>query len=249
MEVFVGIGFLAFAVAALVVGIRLLLLWRRTRMLPELLIGIGVLGIGPVGFGGLMVGTLLASQEKPLAGGVCLLGSLAVIVGVQSNWIFNWRVYHPQSRRIAVMVSWVAALQVANFLYRAFDTGFIPHGAGDLATHFQSVLQLGCLLWGSFEALRFWMQMRRRVALGLATPELANRFLLWGIGTGSAGLGSALGTSYAIVTGIPYSEAPWMVATLSAHGFVAAVAMWLAFLPPAAYTRWIHSRLTLEALD
>ena len=47
----VWVGFIAFFVVALVVGVRVLMLARRTRELPELLMGIGVLGIGPVGFG------------------------------------------------------------------------------------------------------------------------------------------------------------------------------------------------------
>ena len=42
MESFVWVGFVAFFVASLSVGVRLVLLWGRTRQLPELLIGIGV---------------------------------------------------------------------------------------------------------------------------------------------------------------------------------------------------------------
>jgi hypothetical protein len=51
LESFVWVGFAAFFVASLTAGVRLVMLWRRTRELPELLIGIGVLGIGPVGYG------------------------------------------------------------------------------------------------------------------------------------------------------------------------------------------------------
>ena len=39
----IHVGFLAFFVVALVVGVRLVHLWWRTRQLPELLIGLGVL--------------------------------------------------------------------------------------------------------------------------------------------------------------------------------------------------------------
>jgi hypothetical protein len=51
----IWVGFVAFFVVALTVGVRVLLLARRTRELPELLMGIGVLGIGPVGFGLMVV--------------------------------------------------------------------------------------------------------------------------------------------------------------------------------------------------
>ena len=58
MEYAVAIGFGSFLLASLVVGVRLILLSHRTRQLPELLIGVGVLGIGPLGFGLSMIGAL-----------------------------------------------------------------------------------------------------------------------------------------------------------------------------------------------
>jgi len=42
MNPLILVGFLTFFVVALTVGVRLLLLWGRTRQLPELLMGIGV---------------------------------------------------------------------------------------------------------------------------------------------------------------------------------------------------------------
>ena len=78
--------------------------------------------------------------------------------------------------------------------------------------------------------------------MGLGDPVVANRFLLWGIGAGAAGLGSAIGTLVQLVTGVVSTQVPWVLASSSAHGFVAAVAMWLAFMPPAAYTRWVGAR-------
>ncbi len=125
----------------------------------------------------------------------------------------------------------------------------LPSACCAAADHLRNTLQIGCLCWGSFEALRFWLRMRRRLALGLANPEVANRFLLWGIGAGTAGLGSAIGTLFAIVTGVSYLEAAWMVALLSGLGFIAAVAMWLAFLPPATYTRWILAKASPRAFE
>ena len=50
MGLLTALGFGCFFLVSLAVGLRLVLQWRRTRQLPELLIGIGVLGIGPVGF-------------------------------------------------------------------------------------------------------------------------------------------------------------------------------------------------------
>ena len=79
METFALLGFLTFFVASLAVGVRLVLLWRRTRQLPELLIGIGVLGIGPVGFGSMMVGVaLLERAHAPALAGLAFgVGSVS----------------------------------------------------------------------------------------------------------------------------------------------------------------------------
>ena len=44
------------------------------------------------------------------------------------------------------------------------------------------------------------------------------------------------------LTGFDASGGPATGLVLSAHGTVAAVAMWLAFLPPQRYRRWIERR-------
>ena len=77
----IATGFIAFFLVSLTVGVRLLLLWRRTRQLPELLIGIGVLGIGPVGFGLQMAGAvrMQAGHDPEL---LFLLGYFAAGCGV-----------------------------------------------------------------------------------------------------------------------------------------------------------------------
>jgi hypothetical protein len=89
--------------------------------------------------------------------------------------------------------------------------------------------------------------MRRRVRLLLADPVVANRFLLWGFGAGAAGFGSALGGVVQWWTGLPPLELPGLMLSSSLHGLAAAIAMWLAFVPNAAYTRWVRSRAALSA--
>ena len=50
MQLFLGIALLTFVLAASVVGLRLLALARRTRQLPELLVGVGFSLIGLLGY-------------------------------------------------------------------------------------------------------------------------------------------------------------------------------------------------------
>lgn len=238
-------GFLAFFVVSLLVGVRLVRLAARTRRLPELLMGIGVLGIGPVGFGGIVVASGLAHDAPALSRLVAGAASAAVALGVAAKFLFNWRIYRPSSRLVA-LVSLVGVVAAAGTLAAEnIATGFDTAAWRGPGWHVaRSVLQVGCLLWGAGEALLYWRRMRRRVALGLADPLVADRFLLWGIGAGAAGLGSAIGTAVLLVSGRAPLEQTWVTMSSSLHGLVAAAALWLAFLPPAAYRRRVRARAT-----
>lgn len=233
----VWIGFAAFFVGSSIVGVRLLLLWRRTRQLPELLIGLGVLGIGPVGFGLMVVSQLLAT-EHPLAGRIGFATAfLAVSGGALAKYLFNWKVYHPNSPWMRRLVYLCGAALLANYLADLVLTGFENPAQPSPSYFTRSFLQQACLFWGSIEALRYWSKMRRRVSLGIADPLVANRFLCWGVGAGAAAVGSAVGTVAQMATGVGMLEMPWVTLSSSAHGLIAAIAIWLAFLPPAAYRR------------
>jgi len=242
----IWIGFGAFFLVSLTVGIRLLLLWQRTRELPELLIGIGVLGIGPLGFGCLMIGPLLEPSWPWLARALVGLGLFAAGAGVVAKYVFNWRVYHPDNAKLKLL-AWVAGLILAGTLiHSAWASGFTDASAVGARYILRQSLQVGCLLWGSVEALRYWVMMRKRVRLGLADPVVANRFLMWGIGAGAAGWGSFVGSAAQAITGVPSLEIPWVAVSSSLHGLVAAVALSLAFLPPAAYRRFIAARAEIR---
>jgi hypothetical protein len=237
----IWVGFLAFFVAALVVGVRLVLLARRTRRLPELCIGVGVLGIGPVGFGFYVFAQQLG-VTSPLHTVLTATGMLAVAAGVCCKFVFNWRVYNPSNRSLRMLVVAVVLAHVVTFAYQGLGPGFAAYNELTWSYYLRILLQIGALLWGSAEALRYWGVMRRRTRVGLADPVVTNRFLLWGIGAGAAGVGSLIGTAAQIVLSAPSYEVPWVLASSSAHGLVAALAMWLAFLPPAAWTRLIQRR-------
>lgn len=234
-------GFLAFFVVALVVGVRLVALARRTRQLPELLIGVGVLGIGPVGFGGILAATLAEPGSPGLARVLGGAAAIAVASGVAAKYVFNWRIYRAESRLAAMACgAGIAGVALAVAL-EGVATGFSPRAWRGAGWHvLRSAFQIGCLLWGASEALVYWGKMRRRVRLGLADPLLANRFLLWGIGAGAAGVGSAIGVVAQLVTGRPPLDQAWVTMSSSLHGLVSASALWLAFVPPQAYRRWVR---------
>jgi hypothetical protein len=238
----VWVGFLAFFAVALVVGVRVLLLARRTRELPELLMGIGVLGIGPVGFGLMVVAQQLQGSHPGLHPFVVAGALVAVSCGVFAKFVFNWRVYHPDSTAAKAVTLAAGAGLVGTFAYSGLVHGFTDLGPVSPQYLLRTSLQVGCLLWGAAESFAYFMKMRRRVRIGLADPVVANRFLMWAIGAFAAGWGTAVGIAAQLVTGTDITRSEGVMASSSLHGLVAAIAIALAFVPPRSYLRYIRER-------
>jgi hypothetical protein len=241
------LGFGAFFVASATVGVRLVVLGSRDREIPELLIGIGVLGIGPVGFGSMTLGQLVAVDHDAIGRLIYACGLVAVAVGAVSKFAFNTIVYH-RSSRVAQGLCVLAGVTLAScFVANGIANGFRNVNQMDVYYVVRTLPTIGCLLWGSAEAMRYWIMMRRRARLGLAEPVVTNRFLLWGVGAGAAGIGTCVGLIAQWHTGLAPIEMPWVMLSSSLHGMVAAVAMWLAFLPPVRYRRWVLERAGLTS--
>jgi len=229
-------------ISSLVIGVRLLLLWHRTRRLPELLIACGILGIGPVGFAFTLIATS-SGEALPLLASVCLAAALlSTSGGAFATAIFNWRVFHPDAPGLRLVVGAVALLFVVAFLWEALNSGFADPNLNASGFRLYSMLSTTILLWGAAESLRYFTMMRRREKLGLADPLVTNRFLLWGLGIGAAGLGSAISVTACTVTGQHMLSIPWVTISNSLHGLTAAVLMWVAFIPPGFYRRFVESR-------
>lgn len=242
MGPWVAIGFVAFMVSSLVIGVRLLVLWHRTRRLPELLIACGILGIGPVGFA-FTLGAKSSGETLPALASACFAAALlSTAGGAFATAIFNWRVFRPDVPALPLLVGAVALAFVAAFLWEAVATGFADPNAAGYGFRLQTTLSTAILLWGAAESLRYFTMMRRRARLGLADPLVTNRFLLWGFGIGAAGVGSAISVTAQLVTGQHFLAVPWLTISNSLHGLTAAVLMWVAFIPPGFYRRFIESR-------
>jgi hypothetical protein len=241
MKLVVVIGFAAFFVSSLAIGCRLLWLARRNRGLPELLIGLGILGIGPAGFA-LTIFAMLASGHPGLVFATLATAQLAISAGATSAYVFNWQVFRPESRLAQAVIGLAVAGFAVTFVGRwlhgsyALPVRLDPWMLGTTAN------VIVCMWWGAFESLRYWALMRRRVRLGLADAVVANRFLLWGIGIGAAGVGSAVGSVMMLASGNAVRGLDGSTLSNSLFGLVSAVAMWVAFLPPAAYRRWLTAR-------
>ena len=243
MEAVTWFGFAAFALVSSVVGVRLLAQWIRTRELPELLIGVAVLGIGPCGFAFAVFSSLLVEAWPLASQGLWAIAAVAMNAGGLATYVFTWKVFRPREAWARVVVATASVVFVATLIADGIATGFTFPGdpQATLPLQISGWVRIAALAWGAAESIAYYAKMRRRSRLGLADPVVTNRFLLWGMGIGSAAWGSAVATLVPLFLGVPGFEIPWLQLSSSLHGLVAAVAMGLAFVPPRAYVAYIES--------
>jgi len=238
-----GMG--AFLVACVIVGVRLLLLSSRTRRLPELALGVGLLCIG---LGYLTAGAGLRLREAGGAPGgtLLVLGSLLLGLGGSAAAFFTWRVFRPE-RRFAAVAAWTGVATTAG----VFVTGLLVGGFRDihLWDHYAAALSVvrgAILAWCAAEAFSYWSRMRRRLALGLADAVVTNRFLLVGLAIGGGAVTCGMSVAGVLVShGKPFP--PGLELAMAATGLAVAVTMWLGFLPPPSYCRFVEKRAATAA--
>jgi hypothetical protein len=234
----------AFVLAACVIGVRLILLHRRTRQAPEGLLGWGLLSSGGLGYG-LMIFSALRSQVLLAAGTpsdalafVSGLGWVIHNVGVLLMLRFVVIVYRPQEKWARVL-----AIAAGCVLWGGWAV-FVAQGGlsgTPVPAYWVTLAVIGTFpLWSMSESFSYWRRMKLRVSLGLADPLVCNRFFLWTL----ASL-TSLGSIWTV--NLPLLIQPWL-----SHGaFPGAVVMsllvtalfglatvslyWLTFFPPAWY--------------
>ena len=243
MQGFLAVSVLIFVTASSIVGVRLLMLTLRTRQLPELLVGLGFSLIGLFGYpiaivSGFGQGTIAAMNIE-----LWLTGVVVMDVGLACLYAFTARVFHPGRLWAVVLV----VLLTAASLTSGVGAVAVMRAAAPDSLSFQvtrpwillgQVASAAGFAWIGVES---WIQMvmaRRRHALGIGDAVVANRFLLWVLFAGFA-TGMNVANTCALVAGISAIESPTVQTAMAVFGLGAAVAMYLAFLPPAAYLRWL----------
>src|SRR5262249_39071894 len=89
--------------------------------------------------------------------------------------------------------------------------------------------------WAAFEPLRYHALLRRRAAMGIGDPLVANRMLLWGVGRLASGCVAGVHLVAQLLGAYELPES--LVGVVSLLVLVTAAAEWLAFFPPRAYLR------------
>lgn len=243
LDVFVLVATLAYVAVGLAVGVRLLRLWLRTRAFPEL-----ALGLAECLLAGAVPPLFIVAQVAPgpdaLVRAAAFAGHVAYTAGCAVMIVFTWRVFRPGSAWALAGVYAAVAVLGAGGLFGMARTLLVdvsalrdPQTAAFLVMEWVSLVGF---LWTAAEAFSLHGRLRKQLALGLSDPVVVNRVLLWGVvglgGVAAAGapvVASLLGAS--VSTHVP-TRLVCALATV-----VSSVAAQLAFLPPAAYLRWVRA--------
>jgi hypothetical protein len=236
---------------------------RRSRDFAPLLLGVQLLFAMGLGYALCGAGMALAmlpaeiglapgAKAPALVAALLALGHGSTIVGLAAALWFERRVFWPDARWALALIGFLVAAMATGWLGAttsgAFATGSYANGwvqlltAGMLATN----------LWVGIEPLVYHAKLAKRVPLGLAEPLVADRFLLWGLGSLARALLILMGPAAEALLGVlgagdrgAFSAATLFVA--SGLGLATSVAYWLTFEPTAAYVRWVERRYAVAA--
>lgn len=242
MEWIAAAGGGAFVLVSLVVGVRLLALAARTRELPELAMGLGLLLLGGVGYP--LLETIEHSHALSLDRRVALLGTQmgCHVIGTTAFTFFVARVFRRGSPLPLALTALVLAAIVGLVLLQIQVAGmaaFVREGTGPWRVH--AAVSLLPLVWGGLESARWRRMLRRRLALGLADPVVADRFRLWSVGMFAAAGVAALSTGLELA-GLSLTGSTVGSLVVAVGGLVSATSLWLAFVPPRSYLRRLAAR-------
>ena len=232
-----------------IVGVRLIALAKQSRQLPEFLLGTGlsaavvampVLGISGVGRG--------AAGDFNAALGAT--GFLLICIGITFMAAFTWRTFRPGSDWAAAVVASIAAFEAVVCIgcFQAI-TNADPSSPAFAATRGWVLLlrfPVGAMyFWTGLEGFLAYRMARRREVLGLADRVVTNRLFLWClvgwvsfVSNGVASVLHALGKS-------PATD-PVAALVMGTGGCAGALLLFLAFLPPERYLRFLRRRSEVE---
>ena len=243
MELLAAVGGLSFVLASFVVGLRLLGLARRTRALPELVIGLGLVLMGGFGYPLVAIARLATAWSDATRTGIFLLSMACSWIGIVAVCVFNQRVFRPRSRAAQALVIAVGLGQILALVLQARHPGLRAAALSNdgLGLRIFTAGHGVPLAWAAFESFRYGAQLTRRARLGLADPVVVDRLRLWGISM-LAALVINVASTTAACFGVDLAVTVLGALIIAPLGLVAAGCTWLAFVPPAAYLRRVAAR-------
>lgn len=234
VQFFAFMTFAATCTLGAAVSIRLLWVWRRTRELPELALGVSSLSLtlSPIA---LIVAAGVVGTAPGIATVLFWVGVLLHPVNPSALAIGVWRIYRPQSR-LAGAACIGLALALAVWTVRRLADGEIALQTADPVTSgISHAMRIATYLWASVECFRYRALLRRREALGIGAPEIAHRIGLWGFSAACVAALTMTGWWGFAVVGTPLLEWAPGLFVVNGLGLIAAAGLWIAFFPPKAY--------------
>lgn len=242
MQALVVTGLLSLCGVSVAVGVKLLLLARRTGGYPELALGLFFLLGGGVGYP-LSAAAPMAGSWQPI-----LAASSSLFCGSSQFmlFLFTARVFHPDR-------AWArAGVAVGGLLALAYVLGY---SISQLSASTPDELIRSAMVWGgvslvmagsgygwtSLASLHHYTLQRRRLALGLADPIVTNRILLWGL-MGTTTIAIVVTDGVLLYTGASFAREVLIPLVTCAGGLLVAVFLTLAFFPPDAYLDLVRRR-------
>ncbi len=179
-------GLTCFMLVSVWVGVRLLLLARRTRQLPETLAGTSILLSGGVGLA-LSIAATVAPNLTPAEAHLAVRASILLsAAGYLALYIFVWVVFRRQAVwgrivfglcTLMLLVGTVGDLMTRLPGEQVLGPEAVLGSFGVLSV----VSRLLAYGWASAESFSYYAKMNRRLAIGLAEESLVSRFWYWGI--------------------------------------------------------------------
>ncbi len=236
-----------FVVLVGVVGVRLALLFLRTRRAPEGLLGAGLLLL-TLSMPCTAIGRVPAMAMEPAGRVAFCLGLTLAWLGIALLMTFHQVVFRSGqlggrlwlAGLILASGGSVAFMSAANFAGASVQEIVVTMRPGTLvlmATLFLSFVA------GALDSFRYGAGLERRQALGIAPadPLLRDRFRLWGIAsTASAAL--MLVIVGCALAGMTLMQEPLPLAAQAGAGTVMSVSWYLTFFAPAPYRRFVEAR-------
>ena len=232
------LGLMAFVAASLVVGVRILLLARKTRGLPETFMGLSLVLAGAFGTGLSVLPLLWTSLSDAASDALMASANITNHVGYLLLFVFVWRVFRPSEKwALALFLSCSAVLVLGGIgLAISLAPGeTLTRPTGPAAT-WLSVSLLARLVgytWAAAESFHYYGMLKRRLKLGLADPVMTSRFFYWGVCMTSV---VGIWLNLIIVQLVPaFADQPAYSHLISAVlGFAVAGSLSVAFFPRAA---------------
>ena len=241
MELVAAFGGGAFVLASLVLGVRLVWMARTTRGLPEFVLGFGLFLMGGLGYPLMAIAQQATGLGVNVRVGMLVTQMLCTTIGMTGVTLFTRRVFRPGE----TWAAWATPACLIGYLglmfAQAAGPGLPAVLEGSDAIWFRSsYVGVAVMLWTGAESLRYHLMLRRRLALGLAEPAVVDRFRLWSVSMFAASSISMLGIMLRELFGVAINGTTAGNLLVGPLGLLIALALWLAFLPPAAYLRRVE---------